>query len=216
MTRKYYQKFPYAKTIYYRFEPTLTVPIQYKDDVLLIQGEESFIPGIINKTLRSFEWVQHNFSNYDYIVRSNISTIIDFEILDSLLNTQPVKYGGGVEHKDDNKSWIQGTAIILSKDTVNSILKNKESIDQTLLDDVALGHLIHNKIPEALPPIIFESKFVLVPDVQGNENELKKLVKTRYAFYRNRCQQFTDKKDKEDRNVDVSNLQTLLKYLNQL
>ena len=49
ITRRYYAKFyPQVKTIYYLFDDSISNPT-FKDDILLIPGKESYLPGILQK-----------------------------------------------------------------------------------------------------------------------------------------------------------------------
>ena len=45
--------------------------------MIYIKGEETFIPGILEKTLLAIKISSKNFT-YDYIVRTNISTLVNY------------------------------------------------------------------------------------------------------------------------------------------
>ena len=70
ITRKYYSKFSNVKTIYYKFNEDLINEYDLKDDILIIQGKESFIPGILDKTIKAFQYIVDNYT-FDYVIRSN-------------------------------------------------------------------------------------------------------------------------------------------------
>ena len=50
ITRKYYKKFNNVKTIYYKFSSSIEDNYKLEDDILLIKGNESYIPGVLDKT----------------------------------------------------------------------------------------------------------------------------------------------------------------------
>src|SRR5204862_4752519 len=77
---------------FYCFDPKIDEDFKIVDDIIYFKGEESFIPGILDKTLKVFEMFKN--SDYNYIVRSNISAIINFKFLKNYLYYNPMDYGG--------------------------------------------------------------------------------------------------------------------------
>lgn len=49
-------------------------------DVLYIKGNESFCPGILIKTIKAMNYVMTTGISFTYLVRSNISTAINFSL----------------------------------------------------------------------------------------------------------------------------------------
>jgi hypothetical protein len=156
ITRNFYTKFsPKVKTIYYQYSNTEKFHKPYlKDDILYIHGIESRIPGILEKTIKAFEYVKDN--EYDYLVRSNISTIINFKMLEQKLIDTAVDYAssiilnlnwddgvdGIIKSKHYGTNFASGTSIIFSKQLVDFILTCKDELDYTIMDDLAIGVLI--------------------------------------------------------------------------
>ena len=107
---------------------------------------------------------------YDYVVRANISTVINFENLFNYLTTCPKTnlYTGGKleilrwhlapheisESKQNQRNsfsglkYIQGFGIILSYDIVKQILNDEKSIEYDIVDDVKLGLIIRDNFKE--------------------------------------------------------------------
>lgn len=135
---------------YYCFDPLLTTPFVVQGNVIKFKGVESFRPGILDKTLRvlklTFGW------GFDYVVRSNISTVVNFHKLKVVLGQSPFQWGGWVREsprRDATKGitaknpllYISGTCIILSRYAVAQILQSQHLIDKSLIDDIALAFL---------------------------------------------------------------------------
>jgi tetratricopeptide (TPR) repeat protein len=145
------------KHYFYIFKPDITDDYFLDDNILYIKGEESYIPGILDKTIKALEFIKDN--DYDYVVRSNISTIINFEILKYYLND--FDFGGPLIYTACHENhisgmigknfelykdlgFISGTCIILSKKGVNFIIDNRKKLmEYTVVDDVAIGALIN-------------------------------------------------------------------------
>ena len=48
-------------------------------NILYIHGEETFLPGVLNKTLDAMKVITNNLNiQYDFILRSNASTVINY------------------------------------------------------------------------------------------------------------------------------------------
>jgi hypothetical protein len=220
-TSPYYQTFPNVKTIYYTFSDIIQTDYELKDNVLYIKGKETYLPGILDKTIKAFEYFQNEYMNYDYVIRSNISTIINFNLLNSELLINPVEYGGSkllnLQWLDDNSGIIDdtwfgtifqsGTSIVFSKNAFQKVLKHKSHIRYNLIDDVALGVLFKEHIPE-IEPTSFPSpdnKFVYVNSIENNR--LSSIVNNhKYIFYRNRT---------ESREQDCIQMKKIIHYLQE-
>src|SRR5665647_1349838 len=90
--RSYLRTIPNLTYYFYRFEPALVPDHIITGDTLLIRGKESRNPGILRKTIRAFELMVPR--KFDYIIRTNISTVVDFNMLQQLLHHNPITYGG--------------------------------------------------------------------------------------------------------------------------
>lgn len=118
---------------------------------IFIKGEETFIPGILTKTIKVFEM----FKDYDYIIRLNATTIIDLYKVDfdedirlnhdffgyfnsCRLDVNEI-YGVTQNFIDINGSieFISGKCMILSKIAIKKLLES--DIDYSVMDDVAIS-----------------------------------------------------------------------------
>jgi hypothetical protein len=173
-----------------------------ENDIIYINGKETFIPGILEKTLLSFKYL-NNF-DYDYLIRSNISTIIEFNRLISYLEKNPIDYygagklvnlqwtGGGIF----DSTWYgtlfaSGTSIIFTKKAVDEIVNNMNLVRMDIIDDVSLGVYVreHKKVN---PIEINQKHFYEVPHFNKDSNSISKFIEfiknnNDIIFYRNKC-----------------------------
>ena len=124
--------------------------IVVEDHVMYIRGNETYIPGILDKTIRAMAYCHTNMS-YQYLVRSNISTVIDFyKLNESELTAKYMgcdqnnlqwldPYGGITDQSLWGTRYIGGIGIIMTPDTVSFLLAHKDEIRMDVIDDVSLG-----------------------------------------------------------------------------
>ena len=161
----------FVKQFFICFNNNITKPVEEDGNILYIKGKETFIPGILDKTIKALEYCFNNYK-FDYLVRSNISTVIDFKKIPFYkLPVNKIGYASSLIidlQKLDPESGIinntlfgtkfaMGTNIILNKLGFKYILDNKESINMDIIDDVSIG-LLMKKITT---PITLCSTFIL-------------------------------------------------------
>ena len=127
---------------FYCYDPNIKEDFIIKDHVLYIKGKETYIPGILEKTIRSFEIFKD--VNYDYLVRTNISSIVDFKLLSVYLKINDIQYGGSKIWVEPNDTkFVSGTCIVIRKDLVLRLLKDKNKINYKIIDDLSLGIYVY-------------------------------------------------------------------------
>lgn len=110
-----------------------------ENNYLYINGSESFIPGIYEKSLKAIEYINKNY-DYDYVIRTNLSTFWNMENLFNLLDNKPkINFAGGYSFQ----GFISGTGIIMSKDVAEYIYLNP--ISSYIGDDVLISQSIQSK-----------------------------------------------------------------------
>lgn len=199
LTRQYYEllqakhksKF-HLETYYYYYDSELEEEkentIVKLNDRLCLRGTESLIPGCLEKTMSVFQYFQEDLSNFDYVVRSNVTTLIDFPKLAHYLieNPRPNLLSSAF-HKWKGETYPSGIAIIMRPDIFKWLLSHDGLVDHTLIDDKALG-LAMNKYEK-----IVKQSIGLKCD---NLDQLRADV----IFYRNKSQ---------NRETDVQNIKKL-------
>jgi beta-1,4-mannosyl-glycoprotein beta-1,4-N-acetylglucosaminyltransferase len=167
-----------------------TLETEYSFDVagrvFRVKGEEGLFR-ILHKTIKAFEYFLEHFE-FDYIVRSNMSTVIDMNALKRKLAPLSGSVYGGHMYKLDwhcNGSGVtqeflinhwhlmfaQGSSIVVSRDFCKYIVDHQSELNYNVVDDVAIGALLKD-----VPCTRFES--------QWYEEEVG--VKSDKVFYRYR------------------------------
>ena len=118
-------------------------PPGIQGDTFYLKGVESYA-GIIMKTLDAFEYFKG--MQYDFIIRTNLSSLWNFKALIRHLETLPVRgvYSGIIGR--DKKSGIQfiaGSGFIMTPDIMNLLLFNRSLAEGCkIIDDVDIGHAL--------------------------------------------------------------------------
>jgi hypothetical protein len=163
----------------------------------------------------------YDMDEYDYIVRTNISTIVDFDRLKELLNGHSIEYGGGellnLQWTDSragiiDRTWfgtmyISGICIILSRKQVKRMIERRDLIHRNLVDDVAIGVYFQEHVPE-IRPYGFDDYFIKVPDTKGDRDRMNEIVMNkRNIFFRN--------KHMNNRRIDIEQMRYIVERLNR-
>ena len=216
---KYYKKYKNVKTIFYKFKNTIENDYQLENNILNIKGNETYIPGILDKTIKAFDYFKNDINNYDYIIRSNISTIINFDKLENLLLNKKYDYGlyfwKNYEEIENNNIkekipyFASGTSILFSPKLLNFIIENKELINYNLIDDVSIGEFIYKYYKEPINLCDLESHFwISKKKPRKNEVCLTKEIVNKYIFFRNNCG--------TKRTYDVIRMNSIIKILEKI
>jgi hypothetical protein len=200
--QKYYTTFSNVKTIFYKYSDE----DKFEDNILYIKGVESLVPGVLEKTLKTFEYVINDIDEYDYIVRTNISSIINFKLLEEELIQNPVKFfggghimvlnwtGGGIT----DSTWygtlfVPGTCLIFTKEALKFIVQNQQLIHKDIVDDLAIAILFREHKPDIVPQCFkdreqYKATPIFYTDDGFNLIAIKNFVKSNNIIvYRNRC-----------------------------
>jgi hypothetical protein len=124
--------------------------IQYRDgpqaiegDIFWLPGKESF-PGIITKTLDSLDYFL-NKGSYDFIVRTNMSSLWNFNALLKHLETLPnEKVYNGVIGTNMGINFVSGSGFIMSPDVARLLVENRKLAECVkIIDDVDIGYALN-------------------------------------------------------------------------
>jgi len=147
--RKYMNTHKNIKSYFVKYDSMLQSDIALINDTIFIKGNESYIPGCLDKTIKSIEFLLKNIE-FDFVFRTNLSSVVNLNKLYSLLNNN-IKYGGVIgytdnesfqTHTNDRQQFVSGSGILISKDICNLIINNKSMLKYYVIDDVSLGELL--------------------------------------------------------------------------
>jgi hypothetical protein len=183
--------------------------VELKEDVLYVRGTESYIPGILVKTLKAFDYILEHHT-FDYLIRSNISTIVDLRLLSEFFEANDVRYGGvsvDLYNHPNNSRYASGTSILFSYETLRRVMDLKEHFNLGWIDDYALGALLHTHLPEVKQTYLPSETFFIVPDFEATQSTLTDYLKPPPLFYRNRHDQ--------DRRIDLQQMKLIIQHLTE-
>mgnify|MGYP001184349754 FL=1 len=114
------------------------------DDILILNTEDSLVPGILNKTIDSLKIINNMYS-YKHIIRTNLSS---FFIIDSLIKiSEQLKDTNIYDGIRPRTRRVSGAGIWLSRDIVNYIIENESFLLRHYCDDDAIYNLLFLPYP---------------------------------------------------------------------
>ncbi len=148
--KKYMNSRKEIKSFFIFGDPNIKKPVLENGDKLLIKCEESYIPGIFQKSIRAIKYINRKYQ-YDFLIRTNLSS---FYIYDNLLpyleNQNPnLELFAGKRTKSKmspDNFFISGAGILFSKRSVQTLIKEsrklKPDMTKSLPDDLIISYLM--------------------------------------------------------------------------
>jgi len=188
-----------------RFSETNTNSIELDDDILFVNQKETYF-NILNKTLKAMEYIDNVLKlDYDFMIRTNVSTVINVpQLLKELapLPKKNISIGGnkmqinwicaayGINDNRYSGRWfVQGTSMIFSKDVCQDIVKNQHKIEKKIVDDISLFMYLANFNPNAYESV--NKHTISFYECSESLDQLY-LIPKNYAFYRNKSETMRD------------------------
>lgn len=135
----------HVEAYFIKGDENLSVPWIITDDVIWSKTQETWRPGILNKTILSMEAMLPRIREFDYIIRTNLSSFYVFPRLLQFLSSCPRSnfYGGS----DAAPSIGSGCGFILSPDLVELLVQNKQKFmnDSSHNDDMLIGIFLRDR-----------------------------------------------------------------------
>ena len=174
-----------------------------KDNIFISSENDSIKKGVIIKTFEAFDYIEKNY-DYEYILRTNISSFFIIDKLLKLINKIPSSniYGGisgNFKFKDRKIKYCSGTCILLSKDVV-SYINNNKSDKFYFWDDVLIGEILRKH------QILILNRCDISHKVDINE-KINEIVNDNHFHVRLKS---------ENRNNDTKNMKILAKKFNRI
>lgn len=124
------------KFYYLEYKQNQELKVYEEGNYLYFNGDESFIPGIYKKTVNAIEYINSKY-NYEFILRTNLSSFLNIFNILSFLDTIPkTRYAGGYSFQ----GFISGTGIFMSKDVGNILIKDQSN--ENIGDDILISNII--------------------------------------------------------------------------
>jgi len=130
-------------------------PVYIKNDMSSVRVKEDF-KTILFKTIATMDSLHRiHGRKFDFIIRTNISTIIDIPKMVRLLKKYEdieYLYAGdlaGIHINEEPIKFALGTCIILSKKLAIKMIHEKDNFDYSIPDDVAFGLFVTKYCPIA-------------------------------------------------------------------
>jgi hypothetical protein len=193
--------------------------IEIENDFIFIKGQESLLK-ITEKTIKSLHFLLKDMGLiFDFIIRTNISTIINLKKLINFLENIPKNniYCAGKILKVKNinntygirnikfhgTSYASGTSIILSYDVALVMIQNIDNFNHSIIDDVTIALFIKKFIPIAYENLEkYKASFL----VMYNNVDLTKI--NNYVFIRNKYIQ--NNNNHINRENDLNNMKKII------
>jgi hypothetical protein len=135
--------YKHVEAYFIKGDPSLATNFVIKDDIIWLKTDESLIPGILNKTLLAMEAFLPRLHQFNFLLRTNLSSFYVFPtLLQFLINCPQKNFYCGVA----GCNFISGAGFLLSPDLVELLVKNKNLLMNNTfdLDDVVIGNFLVN------------------------------------------------------------------------
>jgi len=175
--QSYMNKHPHITSYFIKYKEDLEENIIQNEDTIYVKGQESLIPGCLDKTIKSIEHVLNNF-DFNFIFRTNLSSVVDLNKLYNLLNNN-IEYAGVIGDYYGQK-FISGAGFLMNRQTCKLLIDNKNKLNYDIIDDVSIGQFMTSKNIKFTQLTRFE--------VYNYENNINLLRKDNIInFYHFRC-----------------------------
>ena len=139
-----------ARLFFLRARPDVPDDTVYLDgDVIYSSWVEEMHPRINDKTHKAIQYCLENVADFDYILRTNLSSFYRLDLLANFLESAPKEafYAGPLTHlavdiEEGGKyelDYISGSGIVMSKDLIPILLGKKPEIPTYHVDDIWIG-----------------------------------------------------------------------------
>jgi hypothetical protein len=154
-----YKEFRKIYQAYLDINPNIRVFLVYGDqysfepqsyDLVYDDVKENYYPGMITKTVRALDHIDRNY-NYDFLVRTNISTFWDLDRFEKRIEQLPKTecFTGSLRsciyRGQQSPQYASGVNLTLSRDMVQLMLENQEEMcSWDLPEDWAMNQIFIN------------------------------------------------------------------------
>lgn len=186
--KSYMNTHPHIKSYFIKYKDELSTNVVLDNDTIYIKGKETLIPGCLDKTIKSIQFILNEQCKFDYVFRTNMSSVVNLEKL--YKHVQQHSYGyAGINGNCYGTRFISGAGILMNKEVCNLLVENHECLNYNIIDDVAIGYLFNN----------LNIQFDTLTRIDTFEDELenvnREIIQNNYHF---RCKAKSDYKNTLD------------------
>jgi hypothetical protein len=119
-------------------------------NTIYIKGRESDHPGCREKTIDALDFFLNGDNKYDFIIRTNISSLWNFTALLKYLDTLPkTNVYAGIIGQHKSQRFVSGAGFIMSPDVARRVVDNRAMMNRSnIIDDVDIGFVLgHLNVP---------------------------------------------------------------------
>jgi hypothetical protein len=151
--QQYVHRFKEIDTFFIVMRENQTNLVEQENDIIYVKGKEHIL-NVLYKTITALEYLFQK-NEYDFIIRSNISTIIhipnllqylqmiptnDVYTSSNFLNIKWIDHNSGIHNTSlFGTIYASGISITLTKDTTQFLIENKDKLRYDIVDDVSIG-----------------------------------------------------------------------------
>jgi hypothetical protein len=201
-----------SEIFYFVSYKQLNVEYIIDNNIIYINGTESYVPGMLQKTIKAMDIITNKLKiEYDFLIRTSVPTCINFKEVELYLKQLSLKnelyfigqpnelqwldpIQGITDTKYFGTKYFEGVFVIYNKKLVQILIKAE--FDYSIAEDVSIGYYINN-----------------ISEV--TKIELKeKLCYNNFNFNLNYFA-YPNNQNKQDRNIDILNMEFQINELHK-
>jgi hypothetical protein len=138
--RTQFHSHPEVECYFIEFHPSKHLIIE--NDTFYVRGNETYTPGIRDKTLECFKYFIDRGTTFDFLLRTNLSSLWNFTPLIKWLKHIPTlgQYFGIIGTHNSIR-FVSGAGIFLTPDVVQKLVENRH-LCSNIIDDVDFGYAL--------------------------------------------------------------------------
>jgi hypothetical protein len=138
---------------------------------------DGLMASFVTRTMSFLNHIRDQDIHYDYFIRTNITTLFDFDALISWLETKPRDYffAGTLINNIDVSISFSGTNLVMTRDVCLYLIKHHDKLLPDIIeigDDIAISHVI----TMGLYPVLKLQNILRVDFVELNQYNTGKIV----------------------------------------
>ena len=205
---RYGHLFPEIKTHFIYAGKDNSNPLS--SDLVFKDIKDSY-PMNIERTLKGFKYIESKY-NYDFLLRTNLSTFWDFERLLNNLNNLPTEkcYQGNGPLPPwlpfEERYYLSGVDTIVNKRMITGVITRHTELDMNIEEDGAMGKFFH-KILNA--PMIKSNIYFMEHFIDRNKQQILKEIELAKTL---NCDHFRIKSVSNRGTIDPFIMETLYEH----